>query len=391
MARATKDTAARAQLAESAVRRRNVRRLWAIPGTRLGVVAWPAAPLQRLFWRWHFWWQAHLLDCLVDAQLRDPRGDAASDRQQTIVRLIRGHRLRNGGRWGNDYYDDIAWWALALQRAGAPGVTPDLDLRGPVSLLAGRIERAWSEESGGGIPWRRGDVFRNTPANGPAAILLARTGNQSRAAATADWIDQRLRITTSNLIADGMLPGGDAGGFTVDETIYTYSQGVVLGAELELVCSTDRDASRIHRLVAAVHTELAPGGVLMGHGGGNGGLFTGILARYLAQVATRLPGSTDQDRLTRTTAARLVSTAADAAWHHAIVQDDLPIFGADWSVEAIRPRRGGTGAVHGNAVVGASRESERDLSVQLSGWMLMEAAALIAGSTAASALDSAVS
>ena len=48
---------------------------------------------------------------------------------------------------------------------------------------------AWSDAEGGGIPWRRGDVFKNTPANGPAAILLARTGHLDRAAATADWID----------------------------------------------------------------------------------------------------------------------------------------------------------------------------------------------------------
>lgn len=390
MAGATQDPAGRAQLAETAVRSRSVRRLWALPGTRLGVVAWPATPVQRLFWRWHFWWQAHLLDCLVDAQLRDPKSAAAPDRQATIGRLVRGDRVRNGWRWGNVYYDDIAWWALALQRASAPGVAPDLDLGAPVSLLAGRIDQAWSDEAGGGIPWRRGDVFRNTPANGPAAILLARTGNQSRAAATTDWIDQRLRITTSNLIADGMLPGGATGEFTVDETVYTYCQGVVLGAELELVCSTDRDASRIHRLVAAVHSELAPAGVLMGHGGGNGGLFTGILVRYLAQVATRLPGSTDQDQLTRTTAGQLIATAADSAWRHAIVEDGLPIFGPDWSVPAARPHRGGTGEVRGNALVAPSREAERDLSVQLSGWMLMEAAQLIAGSTA-SGLNSAIS
>ncbi|MGI8414749.1 MAG: glycoside hydrolase family 76 protein [Nakamurella sp.] len=391
MARATQEAGGRAQLAESAVRSRSVRRVWALPGTRLGVVAWPAAPVQRLFWRWHFWWQAHLLDCLVDAQLRDPNDGAGSGRQATIGWLIRGDRLRNGWRWGNAYYDDIAWWALALLRASAAGVVPGLDLRGPVSLLAGRIDQAWSDEAGGGIPWRRGDVFRNTPANGPAAILLARTGNQSRAAATADWIDQRLRITKSDLIADGMLPGGDAGGFTVDETVYTYCQGVVLGAELELVCSTDRDASRIHRLVAAVHTELAPGGVLTGHGGGNEGLFTGILARYLAQVATRLPGSTEQDRRTRETAAQLVAMAADSAWRHAIVEGGLPIFGPDWSVPAIRPHRGGTGEVRGNALVAASREAERDLSVQLSGWMLMEAAHLVGDSAAASGLDSAIS
>ena len=38
--------------------------------------------------------------------------------EQQIARQIRGHRLRNNGSWTNDYYDDMAWLALALERAG---------------------------------------------------------------------------------------------------------------------------------------------------------------------------------------------------------------------------------------------------------------------------------
>lgn len=367
---ATADSAERALRAERAVRNRSVRRLWALPGTRLGVVGWPPTPSQRLFWRWHYWWQAHLLDCLIDAQLRAP-DDA---RLAEIRRLIRGHRLRNAGRWGNSYYDDIAWWALALQRAGSLDAGTGRQLAAPILELTGSITDAWSDDAGGGIPWRRSDVFRNTAANGPAAILLARTGNVARAIATADWIDTRLRIIGSDLIADGLRPGEGQGEIAIEETVYTYCQGVVLGAELELVLRADRDASRIHRLVAAVGSQLAPDTVLIGHGGGNGGLFTGILVRYLALVATLLPGHTEQDRDTREQAAALVIGSADAAWRHAAAVGDLPIFGADWSSPAAVPGRGGTGQIRGNAVVESSRHPERDLSVQLSGWMVMEAA-----------------
>ncbi|WP_084614480.1 glycoside hydrolase family 76 protein [Nakamurella lactea] len=360
----------RAALAEQAIRARSLRRLWALPGTRLGVVAWPPSFGQRLFLRWHYWWQAHLLDALVDAQMRAPD----DERRATITRFIRGHRLRNGGRWGNNYYDDIAWWALALQRADElAGVPSGAAVSGITSTIVG----AWSDLAGGGIPWRRGDVFRNTPANGPAAILLARTGYQDRALATADWIDQRLRIVGTDLIADGLVPGEADGEAAVDETVYTYCQGVVLGAELELAVRAGRDHGRIHRLVTAVGTHLAPGGVLTGHGGGNGGLFTGILARYLAQIAVRLPDADRQDARTRSAAAELVLRSADAAWRGARHGRDGPIFGPDWADPARQPGRGGTGAVSGNAMVAASREPERDLSVQLSGWMLMEAAALI--------------
>ena len=35
-----------------------------------------------------------------------------------IAALARTVRLRNFGSWTNDYYDDIAWFGLAVQRAG---------------------------------------------------------------------------------------------------------------------------------------------------------------------------------------------------------------------------------------------------------------------------------
>lgn len=366
---------ARAAAAERAVIGRHLRRLLALPGTRLGIVGWPPTLQDRLFVRWHYWWQAQLLDCLVDAQLRAP--DAG--RLRRIRWVVRGHRLRNGWRWTNAYFDDMAWWGLALERAASvSGRSAAAGLAAPVRQLAGAITAAWSDDAGGGVPWRKGDVFRNTPANGPAAILSARTGNLARAAATADWIDGRLRMSDTDLIADGLRPGRNAGELAVDPTVYSYCQGVVLGAELELVCATARDASRIHRLVAAIRRSLATtDGVLAGHGGGNGGLFTGVLARYLAQIALRLPGDGFDDRRSRDSAALMVIASADSAWQNAARADGLPVFAADWSRPGILPGRGGRGRVRGNAVVASSREPERDLSVQLSGWMLMEAAALI--------------
>ena len=52
----------RAGSAEAAITKRHLKKLWAVPGTQLGVVAWPAARKYRMFGTWHYWWQAHLLD-----------------------------------------------------------------------------------------------------------------------------------------------------------------------------------------------------------------------------------------------------------------------------------------------------------------------------------------
>ncbi len=73
------DWAERAALAERAVLGRHARRVWAVPGTALGVNSWPPSGPHRLFLGWNYWWQAHLLDCLVDAQIRDPGSGPAAD------------------------------------------------------------------------------------------------------------------------------------------------------------------------------------------------------------------------------------------------------------------------------------------------------------------------
>ena len=121
---------------------------------------------------------------------------------------------------------------------------------------------------------------------------------------------------------------------------------------------------RIHDLVAAVDRHLAPGGVLATHAGGDSGLFSGILARYLALVATRLPEREDADRRAKTTAGTLIRATADAAWENRVTVDGRPLFGFDWTAPAVVPTR-------------TSDRPERDLSVQLSGWMLLEAAATL--------------
>ncbi|EUA68623.1 glycosyl hydrolase 76 family protein [Mycobacterium xenopi 4042] len=107
----------------------------------------------------------------------------------------------------------------------------------------------------------------------------------------ADWIDATLIDPETHLVFDGIKGG------SLVRAQYTYCQGVVLGLETELAARTGdpRHAPRVHRLVAAVNEHMAPGGVIKGAGGGDGGLFAGITARYLALVATTLPGTAAED------------------------------------------------------------------------------------------------
>ena len=354
----------RAGSAEEAIAKRHLRKLWQVPGTQLGVVAWPSTRDNRLFRNWNYWWQAHLLDCLVDAQVRDPQ----PARRIGIERQVRAHRLRNTGRWINDYYDDMAWLAIALERAGR---LAGVERPKALAKLSEQFLNAWVPEDGGGIPWRKQDQFFNAPANGPAGIFLARYDDRlRRAQQMADWIDETLIDPDTGLVFDGIKGG------SLVRAQYTYCQGVVLGLEVELAARTadTHHALRVHRLVAAVRDHMAPDGVIVGAGGGDGGLFGGILARYLALVAVTLPELSPEDAEARATAKHLVLTSAQAAWDNRQTVDGLPLFSAFWDRTAELPKDDGGEAQFVEGAVNASEIPERDLSVQLSGWMLMEAA-----------------
>ena len=356
--------AARAAVAERAVLARHLRRVWALPGTRLGAAGWPQTIGDRLHGHWNYWWQAHLLDCLVDAQERHPHPGRAS----TIGRVVRGVRLRNFGSWTNDYYDDIAWLGLALMRAHDCEEVP---ITHAMTGIAAQLRGGWTDHAGGGIWWRRRDNFKNVPANGPAAILFARwarsggeRADRQRARSMTEWMSQLLVDPGTGLLWDGVHVEPDGSVKDIVKVIYTYCQGVYLGACLELA---DGDTSgvwveRADRTINAVAAHLNDAGVLRGRGGGDGGLFAGILARYLAQAALRLPalGSSTGPR-----AADLVMKSAAAAWRNRAVARAGPLFGPEWSQPAQVPRTAG------------HRRVERDLSVQLSGWMVLEAAALL--------------
>jgi predicted alpha-1,6-mannanase (GH76 family) len=365
-------------VAERAVFARHLRHVWGQPGAVLCLVAWPATAGQRAFGPWHYWWQAHVLDCLVDAQLRFP----TTWRRTAVRRLVNGIHRRNLGTWLNDYYDDVAWLGLALARA-----QQHVGVRAPgaVRQIAARLREGWTDHGGGGIWWRRveryHDDFKNVPANGPAAILLARLADlpgraatdrtdRQRARSTMDWIEEYLVDGATGLVYDGMhvRPGGDVR--ELETAVYTYCQGVFIGACVELATRDSMAggtiwARRAARTIDAVARHLTVpdefGPVLRGQGGGDGGLFAGILARYLTLAALALPALGVEFTGAARLATDLVYASAEAAWRNRAIAPGGPLFGPEWTKPAVLP--------------GRSRRPERDLSVQASAWMLLEATA----------------
>jgi predicted alpha-1,6-mannanase (GH76 family) len=243
---------------------------------------------------WHYWWQAHALDAAVDAVGRTGAPGARERVRTHVAGIVR----RNGGHIANDYYDDMAWMGIALLRADE---IAGVDTAALVADLWTEIRQGWDERHGG-VVWRRNDTYTNTPANAPSAILAARlhrrhgrTADLDRARRIADWQQATLVDPDSAVVWDGIHPGTDPG---PSREMYTYNQGTVVGAEVELWRATG-DVGHMDRARRTAAAALAcfvdsTSGLLPDEGAGDGGLFKGILARYLGDLVRAAGEQTDE-------------------------------------------------------------------------------------------------
>ncbi|GAA1261076.1 glycoside hydrolase family 76 protein [Arthrobacter pascens] len=405
------DWAARATEAARSVTRGFGQRLFLLPGTHIGAISRPSGRFISLIGPWHYWWQAHYVDCLVDTGRRElgtanqppARFDGEHRPSAGLLasRLVTGIRLRNFLTFVNSYYDDMAWLALSTLRlenladeSQRPSRRRSARIRRSLTL---QFDSASTDDLGGGTFWSTKRDFKNTPATAPVALYYARTGNPARAQALLDWLDAKLFDAGRGLYLDG-LRIGPTGETTLENAIYTYNQGPVLGALLEL--GGTRNLERAAAVVDAVsrHLTLAggltpegsdgtstagtstvgagsaggvgTGAVLRCDGTGDGGLFTGILTRYLAQAAQdgRLPGAT------RAAAARMVIDTAAALWagrREVAPGEALARHGgAGRLIFSYHPQKPAAETYPSGAAV--------ELSTQLQAWMVLEAAAAVA-------------
>ena len=267
------------------------------------------APPRRVPWAsWHYWWQAQALTAVVRTYERS-RNPAERDR---AAALVKGIVRRNGGGLGNAYYDDLAWMGLALHESVTVAGLP----HAPLLEVVWHDLRDGYDEHRGALVWRRGDVFCNVPTNGPAAILAARLGELDVARRLVAWLH------AACVDADGRVLDGRRGDGSPDEAQYTYNYGTVVGADLALHAATGETALLGRaRYVAGAAAALADPrtGLLPDEGGGDRGLFKGILATHLADLVLRTGDPVVLDLLVRNGEAVTVHAGASG------------LVGTDWS------------------------------------------------------------
>jgi predicted alpha-1,6-mannanase (GH76 family) len=239
------------------------------------------------------WWQSgNALQALLDYELRtgDKEYHWVLDHTVAIQRTA-----YMAGEFRADSTDDTAWWALALVRAF--DVTGDERYLAIATTGAGFMGEYWDGVCGGGVWWDVERTYKNAISNELYVKLLASLHNRGvdgcldRANEAWAWFAASGMVNERNLVNDGLAAdcrnnGGDT---------WTYNQGVVLGALVELHRATGEPALLdTARTIADAATEhLSPNGILTepAHDEANedAPAFKGIFVRNLDELDRALP------------------------------------------------------------------------------------------------------
>lgn len=304
----------------------------------------------------NYWPNAHALDVLTDAYIRknDPAIKARMDD------LLAGMKTKNGGTYINHFYDDMEWMNLACLRAYE--ATGDTKYKDVAVLLWNDIKGGWDDVWGGGIHWNKDKSknYKNTPANAPACIIACRMYGLTQnpddiawAKKIYDWQKATLVDPVTGLVWDGI--NQDGSGQVTKNWNFTYNQGVFIGAGVELYKLTGQNVY-INDALKTANNTLAGGftnaNILKDEGGGDGGLFKGVLVRYLMLLIT--DGSISSTDVAKYAA--FLQLNAETLWLKGTTRPQV-LFNKDWTTTA----------------------ASSDLTTQLSGAMLIEAAVKLKG------------
>ncbi|MBN1997942.1 glycosyl hydrolase [candidate division KSB1 bacterium] len=298
----------------------------------------------------NYWWQAHGLNAIVDASIR-----VKNDKYfKMISDFYNGIGIANDG-FINDFYDDMAWMGIALLRAyEQTNINKYLDTS---TQLWDNITTGWNENNGGGIAWNKHQLtYKNTPSNATTAILSFRLYAITKdkkyfdlGEKTMNWLYDTLVDKSSGMVWDGI--GRTEANLIDDNWLFTYNQGIFLGACIEFYNTSQKEIWRERAIKTADNAIIAFTGhfnVLKDEGKGDGGLFKGILIRYLKYLS-------DQpflDKAKSDVYKAFIKNNSEVLWKAGKSASYPYTFNHDWT---------------------KNPAGEIDLSVQLSGVFLLEA------------------
>jgi len=275
------------------------------------------------------WWNsANALTATIDYALAT--GDRSHDKE--IANTYAANLSAGNGDFTNTYIDDTGWWALTWIRA--------YDLTGTQVYLQTAehdVDYMWSyrtDTCGGGLLWATNSTYKNAVTNEllikAAAALHNRISGDTKYLSMATenwtWLMGSGMINSDNMINDGLKADCSNNGGTT----WTYNQGIILGAAVELAAATGDESylTKAKQLADAstVNSAIIVNGVLTepceapNNCTSDSPTFKGVYVRNLGELNAALSGQPYQDFLD--TQARTV---------YADDRTDANLYGLHWA------------------------------------------------------------
>lgn len=253
---------------------------------------------------------------------------------------IRPPPYSNAKGFLNSYYDDEGWWALAWIQAY--DVTHNLEYLDAAVTIFNDMKNG-STTNCGGIWWDKANTYVNAIANELYLSVGAHLANRVKgreqyflttAIAQWGWFQQTGMINSQSLINDGITDTCTNN----NGTVWSYNQGVILGALVELSAATHNGiyiaiANRIAR--AAITALTDSNGILHDSCepdcGADGSQFKGVFVRNLQILQAAAPAD---DYL------KFIAANAKSIWRHD--RNDENQLSVVWSGPFVAPANAST-------------------------------------------------
>lgn len=274
------------------------------------------------------WWNsANAVTAIVDHARATGSTDYVGDIATTFDK-------NKGGQFLNEFYDDEGWWALAW--IDAYDLTKETRYLDAAKAIFADMKGGWDDTCGGGLWWTKKRDYKNAITNELfleiAVRLHQRTPGDGGAGSFLDWAKREWAwfsgsgmINDQNLVNDGLeIKEVDHVKTCKNngQTTWTYNQGVLVGALVELSLTTNTPAllTRAQNIASAAYAKLVDDqGVLRepcepNCGGTDAPTFKGVFMRNAAVLLAANPAPENKAFLARN-ADWIGNAARDVDWN----------------------------------------------------------------------------
>ena len=183
--------------------------------------------------QYDYWPEAHAIDVIIDAYERSNDNKY----KQIIHDFYEGVKMKNGNKFKNSFYDDMAWHGLAHLRAFE--ATGDARYEESARNLWNWILEGW-DDNNGGIKWndQPNGTVPGVPSTGPATIIGVRRwvkyGNNEIIDGLNDLEWAKKMYEWMRVARHDPATGGVYDDFVNKTGAWTYNTGTFLGSAMEL-------------------------------------------------------------------------------------------------------------------------------------------------------------